>query len=299
MIDVNNLSKTYRSDFFLRPKPSLHQVSFKVFPNTVVGFIGANGAGKSTTLKILAGLLRPTSGEVSILGGSPKSSSVRSQIGYLPELPFLYDYLTGREFLELCGALYCMDKKTLQSSIERTQELLSIPTEWLSKKLGQYSKGMMQRVGLAQALLHQPKLLLLDEPLSGLDPLGRKQLRDSLLTLKKQGVTIFYSTHVLSDLESLCDRVVVLHQGRLLYEGTVANWAPVQGYQLRFNQPWLLKDLKQGVKLSDEGFLNCDTTELRDEYIQRSVSAGLKIVECIQIKPDFETVLANSLKDAV
>ncbi len=213
------LAKTYR-DSWGRRTEALDDVTFAVRPGEIFGLLGPNGAGKSTTLKIVLGLLKPTRGAGMLLGKPLGSVAVRRRLGYLPENPYFYDYLTAREFLDTCAVLTGVPRRGRRERIERTLERVGLdPAE--GRRLRKFSKGMLQRVGLAQAILHDPELVILDEPMSGLDPVGRRQVRDLILELRGEGKTVIFSSHVLPDVEALCDRVGILVRGRLRRTGAV------------------------------------------------------------------------------
>jgi len=186
----------------------------------ILGFLGPNGAGKTTTLKLLMGLIFPTAGSARILGKEWTDPTVKSQIGFLPEQPYFYDYLTARELLDYYGRLSGVPAKQLKSRIEAVLARVGLP-DVSGMQLRKFSKGMLQRVGIAQAILHEPKVVFLDEPMSGLDPMGRREVRDLMEQLKSEGKTVFFSTHILSDAEALCDRVAVIHLGELRGVGAV------------------------------------------------------------------------------
>jgi ABC-2 type transport system ATP-binding protein len=215
--------KDFRPGLGLRTKRVLHGVSFGVGRGEIFGFVGPNGAGKTTTLKVLMGLIRPSSGRASILGHDVSESAFREHIGFLPENPYFYSFLSAREILDfyarLCGL-------TGQARAERIRMLLA----WVGlehaadSRLKTYSKGMLQRVGIAQALVHDPSVVFLDEPMSGLDPIGRKEIRDIILRLRGEGKTVFMNTHILSDVEMLCDRVAIIVQGRIEYLGRIEDF---------------------------------------------------------------------------
>ena len=190
----------------------------------IMGFLGANGAGKTTTIKMLLGLIRPTSGTVSVLGGDPSDAKVRAKIGYMPEIAYYYPYLNARELLAFYGGLCGMDGKTIRA---RTDELLSTVglADAAKRPLKTYSKGMLQRAGIAQALLHDPDLLVLDEPFTGLDPLARIHFRELMHRLREQGKSIFFSSHELGETELLCDKVAIMKAGRAVYQGPVRQLA--------------------------------------------------------------------------
>ncbi|MFQ5588250.1 MAG: ABC transporter ATP-binding protein [Nitrospiria bacterium] len=217
-IETDKLSKTFRSGFLLKAVPALFDLSLKVDPGTIFGFLGPNGAGKTTTLKLLVGLIRPTSGDGAIFGKSIRDVSVRARLGFLPERPYFYEYLTGLEFLHFCGELFGQNKTDRAKKIDALLDLVQLKGAE-GTPLRKYSKGMLQRIGLAQALINDPDLVILDEPMSGLDPIGRKQVRDIILHLKEMGKTVFFSTHILSDAEVICDEVAILVKGVLKNQG--------------------------------------------------------------------------------
>ena len=190
----------------------------------IMGFLGANGAGKTTTIKMLLGLIRPTSGTVSVLGGDPSDAKVRAKIGYMPEIAYYYPYLNARELLAFYGGLCGMDGKTIRA---RTDELLETVglADAAKRPLKTYSKGMLQRAGIAQALLHDPDLLVLDEPFTGLDPLARIHFRELMHRLREQGKSIFFSSHELGETELLCDKVAIMKAGQSVYQGPVRQLA--------------------------------------------------------------------------
>ena len=216
---LTGIGKRFRTSWGKRVE-ILHEVSFRVSRGSVYGLLGHNGAGKSTTLKIVLGLMKPSAGRGEVLGESLGSVTARARIGYLPENPYFYDYLNAREFLDTCAALTGIPGRERPQRIAATLERVGLdPSSRL--RLRKYSKGMLQRVGLAQAILHEPDLLILDEPMSGLDPIGRRQVRDLILDLKREGKTVLFSSHILSDVEALCERVGILVRGELRREGRV------------------------------------------------------------------------------
>ena len=219
-IETEKLGKEHRIGFWRKRVCALSQLDLTVHEGEVFGYLGPNGAGKTTTLKLLMGLLRPTSGEARILGRPPGDVRVMEQIGFLPEQPSFYEYLTGRELLNFYGQLLGLDRSIRRERIESLVLQLRIESV-LDLQLRKYSKGMLQRLGLAQALLNDPRLVLLDEPMSGLDPVGRREVRDLLLRLKSEGRTVFFSSHIIPDVEMVCDRVGVLVGGRLVAQGPI------------------------------------------------------------------------------
>ncbi|MGH9503183.1 MAG: ABC transporter ATP-binding protein [Terriglobales bacterium] len=222
-IEILGLEKTYSVGFWRKqPKHALRPLNLTVEEGEIFGFLGPNGAGKTTTLKLLMGLIFPTAGMARILGMAVDDPGMKAQIGFLPEQPYFYDYLTARELLEYYGRLSGMDSKSLSGKVNQVLERVGLP-EAGGVQLRKFSKGMLQRVGIAQAILHDPKVVFFDEPMSGLDPMGRREVRDLMAQLKRDGKTVFFSTHILSDAEALCDRVGIIHQGELRGVGAVAD----------------------------------------------------------------------------
>lgn len=220
-IVADNLSKSYASGWPGRPPfVALDGLSLTVGRGEIFGFLGPNGAGKTTTLKILMGLVRATSGTAQLLGKPAGDVATRRRIGFLPESPYFYDYLTAEEFLGFYGRLAGLNHAALALRVTELLELVGL-VEARTRQLRKFSKGMLQRIGLAQALIHDPELIVLDEPMTGLDPIGRKQVRDLILSLRDCGKTVFFSTHILHDVEMICDRVGIVMKGRLVASGRV------------------------------------------------------------------------------
>jgi ABC-2 type transport system ATP-binding protein len=222
IVQIENLTKDYEVGFWRKRKVrSLDGLSLVVNQGEIFGFLGANGAGKTTTLKILMRLIFPTSGTARILGQDIAVVSMHQRIGYLPESPYFYDYLTALEFLDYCGQIFGL---SVNDRRERSRALLSrvrLDEKKWTTQLRKFSKGMLQRVGMAQALVNDPEVIFLDEPMSGLDPIGRREVRDLIAALRLEGKTVFMCTHILSDIEVLCDRVAILRRGRLANVGTL------------------------------------------------------------------------------
>lgn len=214
-IEIQGLTKDYPVGFWRKKmRRSLDGLTLQVEDGEVFGFLGPNGAGKTTTLKLLMGLIFPTSGSARVRGRSIDDVAMRREIGYLPEQPYFYDYLTARELLDYYARFSGYSSAERRDRVEKNLERVGLAAAG-KVQLRKFSKGMLQRVGIAQAILHDPKVLFLDEPMSGLDPVGRREVRDIILDLKRQGRTVFFSTHILSDAEMLCDRVAVLNEGKL------------------------------------------------------------------------------------
>ena len=230
-VTTEDLAKVYRTRW-QRPTDALAGVSLRVEPGVIFGLLGQNGAGKTTLVKILLSLVRPTRGTAQVLGHTPDDARVRQRIGYLPEQMCPPDYLKASSFLRYMGRLHGVDSRTLERRIPELLDTVGLGDE--QKPLGTFSKGMKQRLGLAQALVNEPTLLFLDEPTEGLDPLGRKQVRDLLLNLRAAGKTIFLNSHLLSEIELVCDQVLILDRGAKAAEGTPADFArPTGEYRLR------------------------------------------------------------------
>jgi ABC-2 type transport system ATP-binding protein len=223
VVQLEGVVKDFRPGFGLRVKRVLHGISFDVHEGEIFGFVGPNGAGKTTTLKVLMGLIRATAGSASILGHDVGERGFRRHVGFLPENPYFYDFLTGREILDFYARL---------SGVEASRRAERVATllDWVGlshaadARLRTYSKGMLQRTGIAQALVHDPSVIFLDEPMSGLDPIGRVEIRDLILRLRAEGKTVFMNTHILSDVEMVCDRVAVIVQGKIRYQGRIEDF---------------------------------------------------------------------------
>lgn len=218
MIRTEGLTKVFRVGFWGRKVTALSDLNLEVNEKEIFGFLGPNGAGKTTTLKLLMGLIYPTSGRAWLFGRDLSNVTIKKDVGFLPEAPYFYDYLTAYEFLRFYGELFEIEKGLLKSRIETLLDMVGL-SDNRGLPLRKFSKGMLQRIGIAQALVNDPKLVILDEPMSGLDPIGRREIRDIILKLKGDGKTVFFSSHILSDAEMICDRVGILNKGRLLNVG--------------------------------------------------------------------------------
>jgi ABC-2 type transport system ATP-binding protein len=220
-IDVHDLTKTYRTPFTRKKVEALRGVTFAVERGHIFGFVGPNGAGKTTTIRTLMGLIRPSAGSATLLGHPLGSRAARARIGFLPESPYFYDYLDVGELCDLAGRLFGLAPAARKKRADELIEKVGLGRA-RSQSLKKFSKGMLQRAGLAQALMNDPELVVLDEPMSGLDPIGRKEVRDLILELRDQGKTVFFSTHILSDVEAITDRVAIVARGQLQAHGTPA-----------------------------------------------------------------------------
>lgn len=220
VVQIQDIRKVFRVGFWGRRVTAVDQVSLDIRRGEVFGFLGPNGAGKTTAIKILMGLIYPTSGMARIFGHPVGDPQAKAKLGFLPESPYFYDYLTSREFLRFYGHLFSVWGKSLDKRVDDLLELVGM-THARDLQLRKFSKGMLQRVGIAQALINDPELVVLDEPMSGLDPIGRKEVRDLIFRLKESGKTVMFSSHILHDAELLCDRVAMIMKGRLVACGPV------------------------------------------------------------------------------
>ena len=221
VLEVDRLAKTFKKPFSGKKVEAVAGISLKVRRGQIFGFLGPNGAGKTTTIKMLTGLIAPTSGRATILGKDVPSPEAMGSVGFLPENPYVYPYLTPREFVSLCGRLNGMGGAKLQKATALVLERVGIAYA-MDRPVRNLSKGMLQRTGLAAALVHDPELLILDEPMSGLDPVGRKEVRDLIVEEAQAKKTVFFSSHILSDVEMLCDAVCILRKGEVVVSGTIS-----------------------------------------------------------------------------
>jgi len=224
MIKTEALRKTFLAGFRRQKIEALKGVSLEIEKGEIFGFLGPNGAGKTTTIKILVGLIRPTSGNAFVLGKPAGEVTSRARIGFLPEQPYFYEYLTGEEFLNFCSRFFSITESERKSRISNLLGQVGLDRA-RNLALRKYSKGMLQRIGIAQALINDPELVILDEPMSGLDPLGRKEIRDLIAGLKEKGKTVFFNTHIISDVEIICDRVGIIDHGNLIKVGVIEELA--------------------------------------------------------------------------
>lgn len=222
VVSAVGLTKEFR-DFWGRPKArAVNDIDFEIRPGEVVGLLGPNGSGKSTTVKMLLGLLYPTGGRLTVMGRSPRAVETKREIGYLPEESYLYKYLTAEETLDFFGSLFNLSAADRKLRIEQLLDMVGL-THARRRRVGEFSKGMARRIGIAQAMINDPSFLILDEPTSGLDPLGCREVKDLILTLKKRGKTVLVTSHLLSDVEDVCDRVIILYGGRIRATGALSD----------------------------------------------------------------------------
>ena len=291
-IETENLSKEYPYGFLnLKKRMSLENLNLRVESGEVFGFLGPNGAGKSTTIKLLMRLIFPTSGRARILGKSIEDVSTHQVVGYLPEQPYFYDYLTAADLLDYFARFHRLTASDRRERIERMLKKVGLETA-KRIQLRKYSKGMLQRVGMAQAILHEPEVVVLDEPMSGLDPLGRREVRDIILELKREGRTVLFSTHILSDAEMLCDRVGVIVGGKLRGVGTPGEMVGMrtQGMEILFEVEGAAKKfalMDRATRTGERYRVEVSEGELYGALNELN-SVGARILSVAQIKPTLE-----------
>ena len=283
VIDIEGLGKVYRGKKGMRVE-ALSDLTLSVPEGEVFGFLGPNGAGKSTTLKILTGLIRPTSGRARICGQDVSSASSRRGVGFLPENPAFYDSLTAEEYLRFVGNAFAMSSSEISSKSVEVLELLGL-TDAGRRQIRSYSKGMVQRLGIAQTLLHDPDLYILDEPMSGLDPIGRALIKEIIVSLKQRGRTVFFSTHITSDVEAVCDRVGVINKGVLLAVESVQTVLErgITGYDVTF--------VRTGGVTEE---LVIEKGELQ-QFLERAVTSGLAIQRIEPRRKDMEAFFLETV----
>jgi ABC-2 type transport system ATP-binding protein len=302
-IEILGLEKTYKVGFWSkRSKHALRALHLQIEEGEVFGFLGPNGAGKTTTLKLLMGLVSPTSGSARILGREWTDLSVKAEIGFLPEQPYFYDYLTAHELLEYYGQLSGVPSKHRKERVEGVLRRVGL-SDMRGIQLRKFSKGMLQRVGIAQAILHDPKILFFDEPMSGLDPMGRREVRDLIEELKREGKTVFFSTHILSDAEALCDRVAIIHKGELRSVGAVEDLtSTVQG---KVEIIWQGTQIPASIKaLGAESHIAADKVRAiidekqQDAAIDALRRERLRLVSVTPVRTSLETYFVEKLRHA-
>jgi ABC-2 type transport system ATP-binding protein len=294
VIEVRDLQKTYLTPFARRRVEALRGVTFEVEEGQIFGFVGPNGAGKTTTIRVLMGLIRASSGTAKLLGHQVPSRAARTQVGFLPESPYFYDYLTVPELLDLAGRLFGVPGPLRKKRADELIDRVGLGRA-RNQSLKKFSKGMLQRAGLAQALMNDPALVVLDEPMSGLDPIGRKEVRDLILSLRDGGKTVFFSTHILSDVEAITDRVAIVARGALQTSGTPAELVAktILGVDITVRLPVdkelgeLTSEASKVRRVGEEVSLVLPPTVDVDAWLAGAHAAGAKIV---QVSPRHETL---------
>jgi ABC-2 type transport system ATP-binding protein len=300
-ITVEDLRKTYRTPFTRKKVEALRGVTFTVERGHIFGFVGPNGAGKTTLIRTLMGLIRPSGGKATLLGQTIPSRAARARVGFLPESPYFYDYLTVSELLDLAGRLFGVPHAERVKRADKLIERVGL-SRARTLSLKKFSKGMLQRAGLAQALMNDPELVVLDEPMSGLDPIGRKEVRDLILELRDQGKTVFFSSHILSDVEAITDRVAIIARGQLQTVGTPSELVAktMLGVEIVVHLPADKEagELTAGAdrvrRIGDELSLMLPMTADVDAWLQRAFAAGAKVVS---VAPRHETLEDTFLRE--
>lgn len=295
-----NLNKTYRTGFWMNQKiESLKDCTLTVYQGETFGLLGPNGAGKTTLLKALLGIVQPTGGRGVLLGYPLGSRPVRQRVGYLPENPYFYSYLTGWEVLQFAGGLLQVPPHIQRKRIPQLLDLVGLSQQSAkNKQLRQYSKGMLQRIGMAQALMNDPEVVFLDEPMSGLDPLGRYQIREIIFSLKEQGKTIFFNSHVLADVEQICDRVTILARGEVICSGSLdelLGTSSVYHVSGQGGDPEVLQQWLQDLTFSGDhwsGYLQGDT----QDFLSSLSLMEAKLEEMRQARPSLEEFFVEQIR---
>jgi ABC-2 type transport system ATP-binding protein len=283
MLKLSNITKSFNSDLFRKEFIAVDNLSFSINSGKVIGFLGANGAGKTTTMKMLMDFIRPTTGEIIYSKELGKNKNeILSNIGFLPERPYFYPHLTGRDFCFYMGQLSGLKKTKIIEQINIWAPIFKIDFA-LDRAIRNYSKGMLQRIGFLVTLLHNPKLIILDEPLSGLDPVGRKELKEVITTVNKAGKTVFFSSHIISDVEEVCEEVVFIKKGKLFYEGSVANIIKEHS-----------KDESVIVYEKDNEIVSLKTSnDEKNQKLLDLISANARIIKVENDKPSLEEIVYN------
>ncbi|MBO7328043.1 MAG: ABC transporter ATP-binding protein [Lentisphaeria bacterium] len=303
VVQAVGLTKMFR-DFWQRPKArAVNGIDFEIKPGEVVGLLGPNGSGKSTTVKMLLGLLYPTGGQVTVFGKSPRAVETKREIGYLPEESYLYKFLTAEETLDFFGSLFNISPADRKRRIDQLLDMVGL-AHARYRRVGEFSKGMARRIGLAQAMINDPAFLILDEPTSGLDPLGCREVKDLILSLKKRGKTVLITSHLLSDVEDICDRVIILYGGQIRAHGSLENLLEVSD-KTRIMTPQLPKEAMDKVleilrenlhgeeflvdhprRTLEEFFLDVISQARRESVETAGVAGSSGIAEYLAAEPD-------------
>ncbi len=303
VVQVDSVVKDFRPGFGLRTKRVLHGVSFSVREGEIFGFVGPNGAGKTTTLKVLMGLIKATSGRATILGCDVAQTEFRRHIGFLPENPYFYSFLTAREILNFYAKLSGVPSAGRRDRVDTLLNWVGLEHA-ADARLRTYSKGMLQRVGVAQALVHNPRVIFLDEPMSGLDPLGRKEIRDVVLRLKREGKTVFMNTHILSDVEMICDRVAIIVDGVIRYQGRIEDfliedelWSDVVLSGLSVEAT---THIEEAFDARFHGVGERIEIRIRDKdvsaVLQIALAAGAEVISLSQHRVSLETIFIDAVE---
>lgn len=299
MIEFIDITKTFKTDFWAKSFKALDNLSFNIETGKLIGFLGANGAGKTTSIKIMMDFIRQDSGKIIFnksLGKNKKA--IFSNIGFVPERPYFYPYLTGREFVEYMSKLNDVKRSDILKYSKKWANYFAIEHA-MDRKIHGYSKGMLQRLGFVSALVHNPSMIILDEPLSGLDPLGRNEIKKALVELNREGKTIFFSSHIVSDVEEICERVVVLQQGKKIYQGSIDKLIHdnlSSNYSIKFYVTDLeivkkLDEEEECVPLGDDLYQILCHISRKHDVIEKLISQGVEIISVNPDQPTLEQVI--------
>jgi ABC-2 type transport system ATP-binding protein len=285
-LQVEGLQKSFRSGKNLKQIPVLKGVDLRVEYGQIYGFLGANGAGKSTTIKIMMDILKPSDGKIKVLGEPLGSRKAKEKIGFLPERPVFYEHLNARELLEFYGQCFGLKKADLKEKIQSLLDRVGLKGKE-DLPIRKFSKGMVQRIGIAQALINDPDLVVLDEPLSGLDPVGRKDLRDIIVEIASEGKTVFFSSHIIQDIESICSHVSFIDSGRMVFEGPIGDLIDQHSVGFEIQVPKDTADLEDELPISkhlvrgNDRILFCADEASKNECLKALVDKGIS-VEAVQ-----------------
>ena len=300
LLRISNLKKTFHPGLFERPVEVLTGLDLEVEKGEIFGFLGPNGAGKTTTIKAVMGLVIPDEGEILIGGDRHDTPAAKRRVGFMAENPYLYNHLSGREYLRFSAELLAIDRSGIDDRVEAVLGQVSMSGR-ADMKMRTYSKGMLQRIGLAQALLGEPELLILDEPMSGLDPIGRRDVRDLILDQKQRGVTVFFSSHIIPDVETICDRVATVIGGTVRGVGAVRDLLAreVESYEVTFTglDPQAVSVPVEGAhKGSDAAWVRVHAGR-RDELIRELTEAGAGLVSLTPVRSTLEDLLLEQYEE--
>ncbi len=300
-LSVRDLRKTFHPGLFESPVEVLKGLSFEVARGEIFGFLGPNGAGKTTTIKAITEIIYPDAGEIEVCGLPHTSIEAKRRLGFMTESPYVYRHLTGREFLRFCGELLGLDRTRLGDRISKVLEEVGM-TDRADRTMGTYSKGMLQRVALAQALLGDPELLILDEPMSGLDPVGRRDVRDLILAHAASGVTVFFSSHIIPDVEMICDRVAMLVDGTVRAIGTVSELVSEEAasYEATFvgAEPMDLSTPLEAQHVGSGASWVRVATSHREQLIRELAGRGARVVSLNPVRTTLEDLLMRHFEEA-
>ncbi len=296
-LSVRDLRKTFHPGLFEAPVAALKGVTFEVERGEIFGFLGPNGAGKTTTIKAILDLVHPDAGEITVCGQPHTSVEARRRLGFTPEIPALYQHLSGREFLRFCADLLSVPHGEVDERIEAVLQAVGMVAH-AGRAMRTYSKGMLQRISLAQALLGKPELLILDEPMSGLDPLGRRDVRDLILEQRAQGTTIFFSSHIIPDVENICDRVAILVGGTVRAAGSVRDLLAQEAeeYEVAFvgALPGALRTPVTSSRAGSDVSWTRVRAEHRDDLVRELAQSRVRLVSLVPVRSSLEEFLVRT-----